>query len=259
MVEDTRLTKAADLAAKQHVLLASDVPDAWKRPQLKAVGRQLRLWNKKVRQPFGAPVSGMLATGAPATSPGEDDFDAGPVQPWLTQLVKTARGIKQSASPGGSSRPGRKPPVPPKPSFCPSTRKRLKFTLEASTEELAKELPFSEEPGPEPWDTPSDRVASIKKSIKRNIRKRGDSRRQTKRPKSSQESPGVENVENPVMGRTQRWRAAPRSRRRRRCWQRGGKLFDVQKLLTKTGMEFLLARLSVHGTWDPFGKTIGPR
>jgi len=38
------------------------------------------------------------------------------------------------------------------------------------------------------------------------------------------------------MGRTQRRRAAPRSRRRRS--QRGGKLFDVQKLLTKTGIEF---------------------
>ena len=38
-VEDTRLTltKSADLAAKQHVLLASDAPDAWKRPQLKTL------------------------------------------------------------------------------------------------------------------------------------------------------------------------------------------------------------------------------
>ena len=37
LVEDTCLTKAADLAAKQHELLASDVTDAWKRPQLKVV------------------------------------------------------------------------------------------------------------------------------------------------------------------------------------------------------------------------------
>ena len=59
LVEDTRLTKAADFIAKQHVLLASDVPDAWKRPQLKAVGRQLRHRTKKLRQPFGAPVSGV--------------------------------------------------------------------------------------------------------------------------------------------------------------------------------------------------------
>ena len=108
LVEYTRLTKAADLTAKKHVLLASDVPDAWKRPQLKAVGRQLRHWTKKVRQPFSA-------TGAPATSPGEDDFGAGHVQAWLTQLVKAAEGIKQSASPGGPSRPGRKPPDHPNP------------------------------------------------------------------------------------------------------------------------------------------------
>ena len=64
LVEDTRLTKAADLAAKQHVLLTSDAPDAWKRPQLKAVSRQLRHWTKKVRQPFGAPTGGVSAAGA---------------------------------------------------------------------------------------------------------------------------------------------------------------------------------------------------
>ena len=70
------LAKAADLAAKQHVLLASDVPDAWKRPHLKGVGRQLRHWTKKVRQPFSAPVSGVGGTGDPATPTGEDEFDA---------------------------------------------------------------------------------------------------------------------------------------------------------------------------------------
>ena len=46
-MEDTRLTKAADLAAKQRVLLASDVPDAWKRPQLKAVGVNYAIAPKK--------------------------------------------------------------------------------------------------------------------------------------------------------------------------------------------------------------------
>ena len=43
------------------------------------------------------------------------------------------------------------------------------------------------------------------------------------------------------MVRTLRRRAAPRSRqkrRRRRRSQRGGKLFDVQNLLNKTGIEF---------------------
>ena len=42
------------------------------------------------------------------------------------------------------------------------------------------------------------------------------------------------------MGRTRRRRAAaaPRARPRRRRSQRGGKLFDVQNLLNKTGIEF---------------------
>ena len=47
-------------------------------------------------------------------------------------------------------------------------------------------------------------------------------------------------MENTVMGRTQRSRRQRgRSTRRRQRSQRGGNLFDVQKLLAKTGMEFL--------------------
>ena len=158
LVEDTRLTKAVDLAAKQHVLLVSDAPDAWKQPQLKAVSRQLRHWTKKVRQPFGAA----------ATPMGEDDFEAGPLQAWFTQLVKATQGIKPGTTTGGP----RKPPVPPKPKITPSAKKRLKFTPEVSSAELAQELPFSEESGVEPWDTPSERVDSIKKAVRRGIRKK---------------------------------------------------------------------------------------
>ena len=166
LVEDTRLTKAADLAAKQHVLLTSDAPDAWKRPQLKAVSRQLRHWTKKVRQPFGAAAGGVTAAGA--TTPGDDDFEAGPMQAWFTQLVKATQGIKQ----GTPTRGPRKPPVPPKPKITPSAKKKLKFTTPLTSEELAQDLPFSEEPGTAPWDTPSERVDSIKQSVKRGIRKK---------------------------------------------------------------------------------------
>ena len=166
LVEDTRLTKAADLAAKQHVLLTSDAPDAWKRPQLKAVSRQLRHWTKKVRQPFGAPTGGVTAAGA--TTPGDDDFEAGPMQAWFTQLVKATQGIKQ----GTPTRGPRKPPVPPKPRFTPSAKKKLKFTTPLSSEELAQDLPFSDTYGVEPWDTPQERVESIKKAVKRSIRKK---------------------------------------------------------------------------------------
>ena len=127
LAEDTRLAKAADLAAKQHVLLTSDAPDAWKRPQLKAVSRQLRHWTKKVRQPFGAPAGGVNAAGA--TTPGDDDFEAGPMQAWFTQLVKTTQGIKQGSTPAGP----RKPPVPPKPNITPSAKKKLKFTPQVSS------------------------------------------------------------------------------------------------------------------------------
>ena len=157
LVEDTRLTKAADLAAKQHVLLTSDAPDAWKRPQLKAVSRQLRHWTKKVRQPFGAPTGGVSAAGA--TTPGDDDFEAGPMQAWFTQLVKATQGIKQGSTPGGP----RKPPVPPKPNITPSAKKKLKFTPKVSSAELAKELPFSEDVAQKPWDTPS---LAVKRKIR---------------------------------------------------------------------------------------------
>ena len=93
------------------------------------MGRQLRHWTKKVRQPFGAPTSGVRATGA--TTPGDDDFQAGPVQAWFTQLVKATQGIKQGTRPGGR----RKPPVTPKPSITPSAKKKLKFTAEVSSAE----------------------------------------------------------------------------------------------------------------------------
>ena len=151
-MEDTRLTKAADLAAKQHVLLTSNAPDAWKRPQLKAVSRQLRHWTKKVRQPFGAPAGGVSAAGA--TTPGDDDFEAGPMQAWFTQLVKATQGIKQ----GTPTRGPRKPPVPPKPNITPSAKKKLKFTPKVSSAEL-----FSEDVAPRPWDTPS---LAVKRKIR---------------------------------------------------------------------------------------------
>ena len=158
LVEDTRLAKAADLAAKQHVLLTSEAPDAWKRPHLKAVSRQLRHWTKKVRQPFGAPADGVSAAGA-ATPGADDDFEAGPMQAWFTQLVKATQGIK----PGSTTTGPRKPLVPPKPHITPSAKKKLKFTPQVSTQELAKELPFSEDVAPKPWDTPS---LAIKRKIR---------------------------------------------------------------------------------------------
>ena len=99
----------------------------------------------------------MSATGA--VTPGNDDFEAGPVQAWLTQLVKASQGIK----PGTSTT---------RPKITPSAKKKLKFTPPVGTQELAKELPFSVTYGEEPWDTPSERVESLSKAVKRKIRKK---------------------------------------------------------------------------------------
>ena len=90
------------------------------------------------------------------------------MQAWFTQLVKATQGIKQGSTAGGP----RKPPVPPKPNITPSAKKKLKFTPQVSSAELAQELHFSEEPGTEPWDTPSERVESLKKAVKRGIPKK---------------------------------------------------------------------------------------
>ena len=85
------------------------------------------------------------------------------MQAWFTQLGKATQGIK----PGTSTKGPRKPPIPPKPCITPTARKKLRFTPEVSSAELAKELPFSEEAGVEPWETPSERVDTIKKSLQR--------------------------------------------------------------------------------------------
>ena len=90
------------------------------------------------------------------------------MQAWFTQLVKATQGIKQGSTPGGP----RKPPVPPKPNITPSAKKKLKFTPQPSSAELAQELPFSDTYGVEPWDTPSERVDSINKAVKRKIRQK---------------------------------------------------------------------------------------
>ena len=173
----------------------------------------------------------MGGTGSTATPTGEDDCDAGPVQAWLTQLVKTTQGIKQSASPGGSCRPARKWPVPPKPSLTPSAKKKLRFTPKVRTDELAKQLPISEES--------ALTLGYPDLSCQTSNQKESSSCCQRERKKSSQKSLEVEIVENTVMGRAQRRRAAPDpGNDDNDVRNAGGKLFDVQKLLTKTGMEF---------------------
>ena len=82
-MEDGRLNKAADLAASREVLLTSHEPDAWKEPQLKAVGHEFRQWVKCVRQPFGNLES-------PGANAATEDGGASPLNHMMAQSVKNA-------------------------------------------------------------------------------------------------------------------------------------------------------------------------
>ena len=53
LLDDSRLTKAAGLAAQKELLLESPAPDTWIEPRLKSVNRELQQWVKKIRQPGG--------------------------------------------------------------------------------------------------------------------------------------------------------------------------------------------------------------
>ena len=51
LLEDSRLTKAAGLAAQQELLLNSPADASWKVPRLKSLNKELRVWSQKIRQP----------------------------------------------------------------------------------------------------------------------------------------------------------------------------------------------------------------
>ena len=87
----------------------------------------------------------------------------------------------------------------------------MPFTPKVSTEELGKELPFQK--------SLHNNLQIPHFSRQTSNQKESSCYCQKARKKYSQKSFGVEIVENPVMGQTQRRRAGPRSRRRRRRWQ----------------------------------------
>ena len=95
LLEDSRLTKAAGLAAQQELLLESPAPDTWKEPCLKSVNRQLRQWTKKIRQPGGT-----HAIGRDDDSEEDDDehnLAVGPFQQFMGNIAKIQKGIKRKA------------------------------------------------------------------------------------------------------------------------------------------------------------------
>ena len=123
------------------------------------MGRQLRHWTKKVRQPFGAPTSGVRATST--TTPG------GPRASVVHAIGQGDPGYKTTYHAWRTQKTTRTAQTQHHPQCQKETEQQR-----VSSAELAQELPFSEEPGTGPWDTPSERVESIKKSIKRSLRKK---------------------------------------------------------------------------------------
>ena len=94
LLDDSRLTKAAGLAAQKELLLESPAPDTWKEPRLKSVNRELQQWVKKIRQPGGTR----------GISRDEDDSDdenlsVGPLQHFMGNISKISKAIKRKAEP----------------------------------------------------------------------------------------------------------------------------------------------------------------
>ncbi|CAH3176464.1 unnamed protein product [Porites lobata] len=171
LLDDSRLTKAAGLAAQQELLLESPAPDSWKEPRLKSVNRQLRHWTTKIRQP-----GGVRAIGRDDDDPYDDDANnlaVGTVQQFMSNIAKIQKGIKRKATtPNFSFKTGSKgkrllPKTPKRKKSAPSTLK----TPEKSLEELATELPFSDQLGESPWKTPGELARDSLRAIRRRTRK----------------------------------------------------------------------------------------
>ena len=96
LLDDSRLTKAAGLAAKKELLLESPAPDTWKEPRLKAVSRELQQWVKKIRQPGGT-----RGIGEDASDDDEDEGNlaVGPLQQFMGNISKIRKAIKRKAAP----------------------------------------------------------------------------------------------------------------------------------------------------------------
>ena len=76
LLEDSRLTKAAGLAAQQELLLNSNADTSWKVPRLKSLNKELRVWSQKIRQ-TGVP-------GRPGSPVDEDaNLAIGPTQKFM--------------------------------------------------------------------------------------------------------------------------------------------------------------------------------
>ena len=95
LLDDSRLTKAAGLAAKKELLLESPTPDTWKEPRLKAVNRELQQWVKKIRQPGGTRGISLDED----SDEDEGNLAVGPLQQFMGNISKIRKAIKRKTEP----------------------------------------------------------------------------------------------------------------------------------------------------------------
>ena len=132
LMENSRFTHAARLAAKQHILLASpEIPPATKKIRVKALGPEVRRATKRVR------TMNLPAAGGAAGADDDDEFAQGPMETFLKTLIK-------SSTPQPKATPKGKPKVPPKPKFSTKTPKTpisVPLPDDDWEEELAEPIP----------------------------------------------------------------------------------------------------------------------
>ena len=99
LMENSRLTHAARLAAKQHVLLASpDLPPATKKIRVKALEPEVRRATKRVR------TMTLPGAGGAAGADDDDEFAQGPMETFLPNPRPHPKGSRNS-HPSRKSRP----------------------------------------------------------------------------------------------------------------------------------------------------------
>ena len=127
LMENSRLTHAARLAAKQHVLLASpDIPPATKKIRVKALGPEVRRATKRVR------TMNLPGAGGAVGAEDDDEFAQGPMETFLKTLIKSSTPQPKAT---------RKPKLPPKPKIPPKTPISLPLPDDDWEEELAAPIP----------------------------------------------------------------------------------------------------------------------
>ena len=129
LMENSRLTHAARLAAKQHVLLASpEFPQATKKIRVKALGPEVRRATKRVR------TMTLPGTGGAAGADDDDEFAQGLMETFLKTLIK-------SSTPQPKATLKQKPKLPPRPKIPPKTPISLPLPDDDWEEESAAPIP----------------------------------------------------------------------------------------------------------------------